>query len=64
MKAWILKQPATAGEDALTEARLEDPQPAPDEVRFRVLSCGVSRTDLPTVEGDLGLPSLPVTPGH
>ncbi|MEJ5248892.1 zinc-dependent alcohol dehydrogenase family protein [Caldilinea sp.] len=41
------------------------PQPAADELRVRVHVCGVCRTDLHTVEGDLTLPRpLPLIPGH
>jgi propanol-preferring alcohol dehydrogenase len=47
--------------------RLEDrpvPAPGPGEVLVRVLACGVCRTDLHVVEGDLPLVRAPVVPGH
>ncbi len=41
------------------------PQPGRGQLRVRVHTCGVCRTDLHTVEGDLDLPrSLPLIPGH
>lgn len=46
----------------LTEVDL--PRPGPGQVRLRVSVCGVCHTDLHTVEGDLDLPQLPITPGH
>jgi propanol-preferring alcohol dehydrogenase len=41
-----------------------DPEPGPGEVRLRVAACGVCRTDLHIVDGELPAPSLPVIPGH
>ncbi len=38
--------------------------PGPGEVRVQVRSCGVCRTDLHIVDGDLDAPALPVVPGH
>lgn len=43
---------------------LPDPIPAEGEIRVKVLACGVCRTDLHVVDGDLTHPKLPVTPGH
>lgn len=40
------------------------PQPGPDQLRLRVRACGVCRTDLHTLEGDIHPPRLPITPGH
>ncbi|WP_298825963.1 zinc-dependent alcohol dehydrogenase family protein [uncultured Piscinibacter sp.] len=40
------------------------PTPGPGEVALRVLACGVCRTDLHLVDGDLPLPDHPVVPGH
>ncbi|HMN73373.1 MAG TPA: zinc-dependent alcohol dehydrogenase family protein [Rhodoblastus sp.] len=44
----------------------ERPLPAPGagEVRLKVLACGVCRTDLHVVDGELPKPALPVVPGH
>lgn len=40
------------------------PEPLSDEVLIRVLACGVCRTDLHVVEGDLSPQRLPIIPGH
>ena len=47
--------------------RLRDlpvPEPAEGQVRLRVLACGVCRTDLHVVDGELERPKLPLVPGH
>src|SRR5579863_6857382 len=41
-----------------------DPKPADGEVRVRVAACGVCRTDLHVVDGELPKPKLPIVPGH
>jgi alcohol dehydrogenase, propanol-preferring len=46
----------------LTE--MPDPQPEPGQVRVRISACGVCRTDLHVVDGELPNPKLPVVPGH
>jgi len=40
------------------------PEPAAGQVRLRVLACGVCRTDLHIVDGELTRPKLPLVPGH
>jgi alcohol dehydrogenase, propanol-preferring len=40
------------------------PEPAQGEVLLRVLACGVCRTDLHIVDGELAAPARPVVPGH
>ena len=40
------------------------PQPGPGQVQLRVTACGICRTDLHVVDGDLGEPALPLIPGH
>lgn len=40
------------------------PEPGPGQVRLRVGACGVCRTDLHIVDGELEAPSLPLVPGH
>ena len=40
------------------------PQPGPGQVQMRVLACGVCRTDLHVVDGELPDPCLPLVPGH
>jgi propanol-preferring alcohol dehydrogenase len=43
---------------------LADPQPGPGEIRVNVAACGVCRTDLHVVDGELPNPKLPIIPGH
>jgi alcohol dehydrogenase, propanol-preferring len=43
---------------------LADPVPGPGQVLLRVHACGVCRTDLHVVDGDLHEPKLPLVPGH
>jgi alcohol dehydrogenase, propanol-preferring len=40
------------------------PAPGPEELLIRVRACGVCRTDLHMVDGELPVPKLPVIPGH
>ncbi len=46
------------------EERAGRPEPGPREVLIRVHACGVCRTDLHIVDGDLAGPKLPLVPGH
>ena len=60
MRAMLLDLPGTP----LRAADLPDPEPGPGEVRIRVSACGVCRTDLHVVDGDLPPGPLPIVPGH
>jgi propanol-preferring alcohol dehydrogenase len=40
------------------------PEPGQGEILLQVLSCGICRTDLHVVDGDLTEPALPLVPGH
>jgi propanol-preferring alcohol dehydrogenase len=40
------------------------PQPGPDQILIKVHACGVCRTDLHVVDGELPNPKLPLIPGH
>jgi propanol-preferring alcohol dehydrogenase len=64
MEAMILRKPAPIEDEPLELVRLPLPEPGPGQVRIDVRACGICHTDLHTVEGDLGLPKLPVVPGH
>ena len=60
MKAMILdaqNQPLRLGE-------LPRPRPAADEILLKVHACGVCRTDLHVIDGDLRQPKLPLVLGH
>jgi len=41
-----------------------NPAPAPDEILVEIAACGVCRTDLHVVDGELPDPKLPIVPGH
>jgi propanol-preferring alcohol dehydrogenase len=41
-----------------------DPAPGPGEVRLKVCACGVCRTDLHVIDGDLPPGPMPIVPGH
>jgi alcohol dehydrogenase, propanol-preferring len=60
MTAMVLERP---GEKLQAQNRVI-PDPGPGQILVRVLACGVCRTDLHVVDGDLKNPSLPVVPGH
>ena len=48
----------------LEAAEVHDPEPGPGQALLRVLSCGVCRTDLHIVDGELSRPKLPLLLGH
>ncbi len=48
----------------LVEEERPDPIPGPGEIRVRVEACGVCRTDLHVVDGELESPRVPIVPGH
>jgi alcohol dehydrogenase, propanol-preferring len=60
MRAMVL--PA-AGSSLLLQER-GDPTPADGQIRVRVSACGVCRTDLHVVDGELPDISYPIIPGH
>jgi len=60
MRAMVL----TAPRAPLREVELPDPEPGPGQALLRVLACGVCRTDLHVLDGELTRPKLPLVPGH
>jgi alcohol dehydrogenase, propanol-preferring len=64
MRAMLLHGPAPVESRPLREQEVEDPRPTADEVLVRIEKCGVCRTDLHIVEGDLPPRLTPVIPGH
>ncbi|MBN3820321.1 alcohol dehydrogenase catalytic domain-containing protein [Paraburkholderia sp. Se-20369] len=48
----------------LTLRELPDPSPGPGQLLIDILACGVCRTDLQVVDGDLRTPKRPVIPGR
>jgi len=45
-------------------SEFDDRQPGSGEIRVKVAACGVCRTDLHVVDGELPNPKLPIIPGH
>src|SRR5919198_6066038 len=60
MRAMVL----TAAGAPLELRRLPDPEPGPGQVLVDVDACGICRTDLHIVDGELTEPKLPLVPGH
>jgi propanol-preferring alcohol dehydrogenase len=60
MRAMVLTRPG----EPLRMQELPDRAPGPGEIRLRVAACGVCRTDLHVVDGELPDPKLPLIPGH
>ena len=50
--------------EPLAAAELPDPEPGAGELVAEVLACGVCRTDLHVIDGELPDPKLPLVPGH
>ena len=60
MRAMVLAEPGTA----LGLQHLPIPAPDPGQLLIRVTACGICRTDLHVLDGELAEPSLPLIPGH
>ncbi len=60
MKAMLLERTGAP----LVQSDVPDPSPGDREVLIRVHACGVCRTDLHIVDGELTSPKLPLVPGH
>jgi alcohol dehydrogenase, propanol-preferring len=60
MRAMVLERPGTP----LVLRERPVPQPAAGEILIEVAACGVCRTDLHVVDGELPHPKLPIVPGH
>ena len=60
MRAMVLGAQRTP----LRAAEIADPESGAGEILLRVRACGVCRTDLHIVDGDLAQPKLPLVPGH
>lgn len=60
MRAMVLDAPGRP----LEARELPRPQPAAGEILLEVRACGVCRTDLHIVDGELPEPKLPLVPGH
>jgi propanol-preferring alcohol dehydrogenase len=60
MRAMVLERQR----EPLRPVELPDPVPGPGQVLVAMGACGVCRTDLHIVDGDLTEPKLPLVPGH
>jgi propanol-preferring alcohol dehydrogenase len=60
MRAMVLAEPA----QPLAMQELPDRQPGQGEIRLKIAACGVCRTDLHIVDGELPDAKLPIIPGH
>jgi propanol-preferring alcohol dehydrogenase len=60
MHAMVLLQPG----QPLVWTEMPVPKPGPGQLLIKVHACGVCRTDLHVVDGDLKDPKLPIIPGH
>jgi propanol-preferring alcohol dehydrogenase len=64
MKACVLHSAAPVEKNPLDFIDVPTPQPGPREILVRVKVCGVCRTDLHVIEGELPPRKSPVIPGH
>jgi propanol-preferring alcohol dehydrogenase len=64
MRAMVLRRQGSIESRPLEHVELPDPQPGAAEVRVRVRTSAICRTDLHVVEGDLPPHRLPLVPGH
>lgn len=64
MKACLLRHVAPIEKNPLELTDIADPEPRGDQVLVRVTACGVCRTDLHVIEGELPPRKSPVIPGH
>ena len=60
----LLARQSAIASRPLTASDLTEPAPGTGEVRIAVRACGVCRTDLHVVEGDLPPHRMPLVPGH
>ncbi len=64
MRAIVLQHPDSIAKHPLSLRKVPDPQPRADEVLIEVSACGICRTDLHVVEGELPPKLAKVIPGH
>jgi alcohol dehydrogenase, propanol-preferring len=60
MRAMVLEKTRTS----LIMRERSTPRPAQGEILVEIAACGVRRTDLHVVDGELPHPKLPIVPGH
>jgi alcohol dehydrogenase, propanol-preferring len=62
--SWVVAAPGPIATGPLRRVERDVPEPGPEQVRVRVICCGVCRTDLHLAEGDLPPHRPATTPGH
>ena len=64
--SWFMRAMALTrfGTGTVEPVDLETPRPGPGQIVVAVAACGVCRTDLHVVDGELPEPKIPVVPGH
>ncbi|KTD39312.1 alcohol dehydrogenase [Legionella nautarum] len=60
MRAMLMVKPL----QKLNYVEVEKPQPTADQILIKVSACGICRTDLHVLDGELKYPKLPLIPGH
>ena len=60
----VLRHQGPIGSHPMAAERVDIPEPTADELLVRVAACGICRTDLHIIEGELPLRRVPVIPGH
>ena len=64
MRAWTLDQPGSVAKRRLQLREMPKPEPADDELLLKIQTCGICRTDLHIVEGELETRCSSLIPGH
>jgi propanol-preferring alcohol dehydrogenase len=64
MNAMRLHRTCSIADQPLRIGEVDRPSPGAGQILLKVKMCGVCHTDLHTVEGELDIPQLPITPGH
>jgi len=64
VRAAVLDGTADIDSSPLDVREVREPEPGPGRVRVRVRTCGICRTDLHVIEGDLPETKRPLIPGH
>ena len=64
MKAWVLNQPGPVQSSPLELKEIPIPEPGEHELRVKISACGMCRTDLHVVEGELPPKKPHIIPGH
>ena len=64
MRAMIVRQPGSIADRPLRMEEVPDPSPGPGQILVEVRACGICRTDLHVIEGELPMLRTPLVPGH